>query len=92
MTRMTVPGEPSFPHPLGVSFVDGGVNVALYSSVAEGICFSTFDASGSESRHALTLADSDIWHSFIPGIESGQEYGFRRTTVGCLAELIRLGR
>jgi glycogen operon protein len=79
MTRMTVPGEPSFPHPLGVSFVDGGVNVALYSSVADGICFSAFDAGGSESRHALTLADSDIWHGFIPGIESGQEYGFRVT-------------
>ena len=74
---MIVPSEPSFPHPLGVSIVDGGVNVALYSSVAEGICFSAFDASGSESRHALTLVDSDIWHGFIPGIEPGQEYGFR---------------
>ncbi len=74
---MIVPGEPSFPHPLGVSIADGGVNVALYSSVAEGVSFSAFDASGSESRHALVLADSDIWHGFIPGIEPGQEYGFR---------------
>lgn len=74
---MIVSGEPSFPHPLGVSIVDGGVNVALYSSVAEGVCFSAFDASGSEGRHALMLADSDIWHGFIPGIEPGQEYGFR---------------
>jgi glycogen operon protein len=60
-----------------VSFADGGVNVALYSSVADGIFFSTFDAPGSESRHALMLADNDIWHGFIPGIKSGQEYGFR---------------
>jgi isoamylase len=72
-----LPSEPSFPHPLGVSIVNSGVNVALYSSVAEGVCFSTFDASGAESRHPLTLVDSDIWHGFMPGIESGQEYGFR---------------
>jgi isoamylase len=74
---LTVTGEPSFPHPLGVSVVDGGVNVALYSSVADGVSFSTFDAGGSESAHALTMADSDIWHGFIPGVAPGQEYGFR---------------
>jgi len=60
-----------------VSIVDGGVNVALYSSVADGVSFSTFDAHGAESRHPLTLADSDIWHGFVPGISPGQEYGFR---------------
>ncbi|MDQ6779400.1 MAG: glycogen debranching protein GlgX [Actinomycetota bacterium] len=76
---MTPSGERSFPHPLGVSVVDGGVNVAIYSSVADGVSFSTFDAAGTESRHALTLADSDIWHGFIPGIGAGQEYGFRVT-------------
>jgi isoamylase len=74
---MILPGEPSSPYPLGVSITDDGVNVALYSSVGEGICLSTFDASGTESRHPLTLADSDIWHGFIPGIGQGQEYGFR---------------
>jgi isoamylase len=74
---VTPSGATSFPYPLGVTIVDGGVNVALYSSVAEAISFSTFDADGSERRHALTLADSDIWHGFIPGIEPGQEYGFR---------------
>jgi glycogen operon protein len=72
-------GEPSFPHPLGVSVVDGGVNVALYSSVAEGVSFSTFDAVGAETRHPLTLVDSDIWHGFVPGVAPGQEYGFRVT-------------
>ncbi len=70
---------PSSPYPLGVSIVDGGVIVALYSSVAAGVSFSTFDANGAESRHPLTLADSDIWHGFVPGISPGQEYGFRVT-------------
>ncbi|HWF74514.1 MAG TPA: glycogen debranching protein GlgX [Solirubrobacteraceae bacterium] len=74
---MTASGEPSFPHPVGVSVVDGGVNVALYSSVAEGVSFSTFDGAGAERRHPLTLADSDIWHGFVPGVGPGQEYGFR---------------
>jgi isoamylase len=76
---VTSSGEPSFPHPLGVSVVDGGVNVALFSSVAEAVSFSTFDGAGAESAHALTLADSDIWHGFVPGIGAGQEYGFRVT-------------
>jgi isoamylase len=74
---MTVSGEPNFPYPLGVSIVNGGVNVALYSSVAEAVSFSTFDADGAETRYPLPLTDSDIWHGFIPGIGVGQEYGFR---------------
>ncbi|HEX3872958.1 MAG TPA: glycogen debranching protein GlgX [Solirubrobacteraceae bacterium] len=70
-------GGSSSPHPLGVTVVDDGVNVAVYSRVASGVDFSTFDGSGAETRHALTLADSDIWHGFVPGVEAGQEYGFR---------------
>jgi isoamylase len=73
------PGQPSFPDPLGVSVVDGGVNVAVYSSVATGVTFSTFGDDGSETRQALTLVDSDIWHGFIAGVQPGQEYGFRVT-------------
>src|SRR5260370_25605653 len=74
---MNRPGERSFPYPLGVSFGDGGVNVALYSGVAEQVYLSTFDAGGAEARHQLPMVDSDIWHGFIPGIGPGQEYGFR---------------
>jgi isoamylase len=74
---MIVPGERSFPYPLGVSLVEDGVNAALYSSVADKVYLSTFDADGTETRHPLTQADSDIWHGVIPGIGPGQEYGFR---------------
>jgi hypothetical protein len=38
---LTVYDQASYPHPLGVSFVDGGVNVALYSTVAESVAFCT---------------------------------------------------
>lgn len=74
---MTLAGEASFPYPLGVSVVDGGVNVALFSSVATAVTFCTFDASGTEEAHPVTLADSDIWHGFVPGVTVGQQFGFR---------------
>jgi glycogen operon protein len=74
---MTGGVQHSSPYPLGVSLVDGGVNVALYSSVATGVTFCTFAADGEEQGFRLTLADSDIWHGFVPGIAVGQEYGFR---------------
>src|SRR5260370_3553350 len=74
---MNRPGERSFPYPLGVSFGDGGVNVALYSGVADKVYLSTCDADGGEAGHQLPMVDSDIWHGFIPGIGPGQEYGFR---------------
>src|SRR5260221_8920434 len=74
---MPMTGQPSFPAPLGVRPVDGGVNVAVYSSVADSVVFSTFDPDGVESPHPLTLVDSDIWHGFVPGVVAGQQYGFR---------------
>jgi isoamylase len=60
-----------------VTPTDGGVNVAVYSSVADGVSFSTFDDAGAETRHALTSVDGDVWHGFVPGIGPGQEYGLR---------------
>src|ERR1700691_2203077 len=74
---MVLSGEPSFPFPLGVSVVEGGLNVALYSSVAESVGFAAFDGAGVGTVYPLTLADSDIWHGFVPGLGPGQEYGFR---------------
>jgi isoamylase len=74
---MIPPGERSFPYPLGVTLADGGVNAALYSSVADKVYLSIFDAEGAETRHQLTQVDSDVWHGFLPGVGPGQEYGFR---------------
>jgi glycogen operon protein len=60
-----------------VTVTDRGVNVAVYSRVAQAIQFSTFDASGAETRHPLTLVDGDVWHGFVPGVAAGEEYGLR---------------
>ena len=57
---MVPKGEPSFPHPLGVSLVDGGANVALYSSVAEAVSFSTFDGVGTETSHPLMALITEL--------------------------------
>ena len=59
--------------------MDGGVNVALYSTVAGSVAFCTFDAAGNETQHPLSLVDGDIWHAWFRGIAAGQEYGFRVT-------------
>jgi glycogen operon protein len=60
-----------------VTLVDGGVNVAVYSSVAQSVEFCCFDGTGKETQYPLSLVDNDIWHTFVPGIAAGQEYGFR---------------
>jgi isoamylase len=77
VTPTIPPGDASFPYPLGVTVSGDGVNVAVYSRVADGVHFSTFDVGGAETSHPLRLADGDIWHGFVPGVQAGQEYGFR---------------
>ncbi len=74
----------SQPYPLGVSVVDGGVTVAVYSETATAIYFCTFDsagegsdATGSETRHELDERTGYVFHAFVPGIEVGTRYGLR---------------
>jgi isoamylase len=74
---MSVTVRPGRPFPLGVHFVDGGVNVAVYSSVADEVFLCLFDAGGAETRLSLPGMDAGVWHGFLEGIEHGQEYGFR---------------
>ena len=76
-------GELDFPYPLGVTPAGTGVNVAVYSSVAQSVVFCTFDASGKETARPLTQVDGDIWHAVIDGIEPGQEYGLSRHRALC---------
>ncbi len=61
----------------GATPVDGGVNFALYSSVAERVELCLFDAAGNETRFDLPECTDDVWHGFLPGCEPGQRYGYR---------------
>lgn len=69
--------EAGSPAPLGATPQDGGVNFALYSSVAERVELCLFDANGNEHRIELAGKTDDIWHGFMPDIEPGQRYGYR---------------
>ncbi|WP_375389697.1 alpha-amylase family glycosyl hydrolase, partial [uncultured Amnibacterium sp.] len=66
----------SIPHPLGVTLVDGGANVAVYTETASHVYFCSFDG-GEEQRSELLDRTGFVWHGFVPGIEAGAEYGLR---------------
>jgi isoamylase len=77
MSRILYPGKP---FPLGASWDGKGVNFALYSEHATGVDLCLFDAedNGSESeRISLTEVSHHVWHVYIPGLGSGQLYGYR---------------
>ena len=64
---------------LGVTLVDGGVNVAVFSTHATRISLCLFDESGCQetARIALPYRSGDVWHGEIAGIGAGQLYGLR---------------
>jgi len=65
------------PYPLGVTPVEGGVNVAIASEVADAVEVCLFDDTETEERVELPERTAHVWHGFLPGVESGQRYGVR---------------
>jgi isoamylase len=68
---------PGTPYPLGATYDGSGTNFALFSEVAEHVEVCLFAPNGTETRHRLTEVDGFVWHSFLPGVEPGQRYGYR---------------
>ncbi|HEX5142485.1 MAG TPA: glycogen debranching protein GlgX [Mycobacterium sp.] len=72
---------PGKAYPLGATYDGSGTNFAVFSEVAERIelCLFDSDANGglTETRITLPEVDGFVWHCFLPGIESGQRYGYR---------------
>ncbi|MET0900617.1 MAG: glycogen debranching protein GlgX [Mycobacterium sp.] len=68
---------PGKPYPLGATYDGSGTNFALFSEVAERVELCLFDEDGTETRCTLPEVDAFVWHAFLPGIESGQRYGYR---------------
>ncbi len=70
---------PGRPEPLGVSPVDGGVNVAVFSAHATEIVLCLYDAAGEAEQSRFTLPErtGDVHHGFIPGVRPGARYGLR---------------
>ena len=64
---------------MGVTVVDGGLNIAVPSEHATLIEFCLFDSDGAAEldRVALPVRTGDVWHGFFPGVGVGAVYGFR---------------
>ena len=64
-------------YPLGASYDGAGVNFALFSQVAQKVELCLFDEEDRETRVEMTEQNSYVWHNYLPGIQSGQRYGYR---------------
>ncbi len=74
--------RPGRPWPLGATLTDGGVNFALYSSVAERVLLCLFDPTGSceVAQLALPACTDGVWHGWLPlagAARDGVVYGYR---------------
>ncbi|HUG39400.1 MAG TPA: glycogen debranching protein GlgX [Longimicrobiales bacterium] len=74
MAREVWPGRA---YPLGATCDGEGTNFSLFSELAEGVELCLFDDAGEEERIPLTEVDAYCWHAYLPGVGTGQRYGYR---------------
>ena len=66
------------PELLGATLQEGGVNFAVYSSVASLVELSLYGSDGREqARLVMPKCDDGVWHCFMEGCCEGQLYGYR---------------
>jgi isoamylase len=68
------------PYPLGATWNGRGVNVAVFSEVAEQVDLCLFDDPGGpveSERIALPASTGGVWHGYFPDLRPGQLYGLR---------------
>jgi isoamylase len=68
---------PGRPYPLGATFDGSGTNFALFSEVAERVQLCLIADDGTQECVDLTEVDGFVWHTYLPGVQPGQRYGFR---------------
>lgn len=77
---MEIKSYPGEPFPLGATWDGHGVNFALYSENAIRVELCLFDEEkGAAETHRIQLEEysHQIWHTYLPGIQPGQLYGYR---------------
>ncbi len=77
MARKIIPGRS---YPLGATWVGEGVNFAIYSEKATRIELCLFDRAQAHievERIPLTEVTAHVWHCSVPGLGTGQLYGYR---------------
>lgn len=68
------------PYPLGATWMNGGVNFALFSANGTGVDLCLFDAPDAKEEKRLIKifhCTNQIWHVFVPDLKPGQCYGYR---------------
>jgi isoamylase len=65
------------PFPLGAHPEAGGVRFAVASAVADAVEVCLVSEDGAERRIELTERTFGVWHGLVPGVTSGQRYGYR---------------
>ncbi|CCH73338.1 putative glycogen debranching enzyme (glgX) [Nostocoides australiense Ben110] len=68
---------PGKPYPLGATYDGSGVNFAVFSEGATAVELCLIGDDGTEERVPLQEVDGFVWHSYLPGLQPGQRYGFR---------------
>src|SRR5262249_38749603 len=69
--------------PLGATVVDGGVNFSVFSRNASAVELLLFDGEEDPKPARVIPLDPETnrtyhyWHTFVPGVGSGQLYGYR---------------
>src|SRR4051794_10418324 len=75
-----VPLPRTRPHPLGVRLREGGAEVAVVASHADGVWFCTLEAGDGgwiERQVELSSRTHGVWHGFVPDVGVGTRYGYR---------------
>ncbi len=69
------------PYPLGATWDGRGVNVAVFSDIADGVDLCLFDGdpggAGEVERVSLPAKTGGIHHGYLPDLRPGQLYGLR---------------
>lgn len=71
---------PGKPYPLGATWDGKGVNFALYADNANKVelcLFSTGEGFDETVTIEIEERSHHVWHVYIPGIDPGQQYGYR---------------
>jgi len=71
--------RPGVWYPLGATIRDGGTNFAVASASPEEMVLCLFDQRGAEVHIPMRDREAGVWHAFVPGVGSGQAYGYRAT-------------
>ncbi|RJX65189.1 glycogen debranching enzyme GlgX [Vibrio sinensis] len=66
----------SRPYPLGATLDQYGCNFSIYAPDSTNIMLALFDEYGQYKTYSFTEDYAGIKHTYIPGITSGQEYGY----------------